>query len=120
MRWRCRAATCMRGAISRWRAAGPRGWAEGKGAVGGGRGRGVNGSVDALAVSGSDVYAGGVFMVAPGGVMTTNIAKWNGTSWSGLGSALGSGINDVVYAVAVSGSDLYAGGSFTTADGSAA
>src|SRR5262249_12620255 len=38
---------------------------------------------------------------------------WNGSSWS----ALGSGMNDTVAALAVSGSDLYAGGYFTTAGG---
>jgi hypothetical protein len=44
------------------------------------------------------------------------IAQWNGSSWS----ALGSGMNSDVYALAVSGSTLYAGGDFTTAGGSAA
>src|SRR6266498_2009258 len=66
-------------------------------------GSGINYPVSALAVSGSDVYAGGSFTIA-GGVAASNIAKWNGSSWS----ALGSGVNDVVDALAVSGSDLYA------------
>ena len=48
-----------------------------------------------------------------GGSPATNIAKWNGSSWS----ALGSGMNSRVAALAVSGSDLYAGGEFTTAGG---
>ena len=73
LRWRCRAATCMRGAISRRRAA----------------------------------------------ARPTNIAKWNGSSWSALGSGMGRGDIGVI-ALAVSGSDLYAGGYFTTAGGSAA
>ena len=77
---------------------------------------GPNAHVYALAVSGSDVYAGGDFTTA-GGSAANNIAKWDGSSWS----ALGSGMNgDSVYALAVSGSDLYAGGDFTTAGGSAA
>src|SRR5207237_8615636 len=42
-----------------------------------------------------------------------SIAKWDGSSWT----ALGSGVNYAVYALAVSGSDLYAGGTFTTAGG---
>ena len=71
--------------------------------------------VAALAVSGSDVYAGGAFTTA-GGSTATNIAKWNGSTWS----ALGSGMDGSVHALAVSGSDLYAGGGFTTAGGSAA
>src|SRR5207244_2479119 len=62
-------------------------------------------SVNALAVSGSDLYAGGSFTNA-GGVAATNIAKWNGSTWS----ALGSGMNGFVSALAVSGTDLYAGG----------
>ena len=42
------------------------------------------------------------------------IAKWNGSAWS----ALGSGMNGAVYALAVDGAgNLYAGGEFTTAGG---
>jgi hypothetical protein len=69
----------------------------------------------ALAASGSSVYAGGGFTTA-GGVAATNIAKWDGNSWS----ALGSGVNNGVAALAVSGSVVYAGGNFTTAGGVAA
>jgi trimeric autotransporter adhesin len=71
--------------------------------------------VNALAVSGSTLYAGGDFTTA-GGSAANYIAQWNGSSWS----ALGSGMNSDVYALAVSGSTLYAGGDFTTAGGSAA
>ena len=60
---------------------------------------------------------GGDF-TAIGTALANHIAKWNGSAWS----ALGSGMNDYgcVYALAVSGSDLYAGGDFTTAGGSEA
>src|SRR5256885_11868144 len=75
----------------------------------------MNSNVSALAVSGSDLYAGGEFTTA-GGSAANYIAKWNGSSWS----ALGSGMNSNVYALAASGSDLYAGGYFTTAGGSTA
>jgi hypothetical protein len=68
--------------------------------------------VSALAVSGTDLYAGGYFTTA-GGVSATNIAKWNGSAWS----ALGSGMDHSVSALAVSGNDLYAGGYFTAAGG---
>ncbi len=43
------------------------------------------------------------------------MAKWNGSSWSPLGS----GVSDSVLAIAVSSTgDVYAGGAFTTAGGS--
>jgi hypothetical protein len=75
-------------------------------------------SVFALVVSGNDVYAGGAFTAA-GGSAATNIAKWNVSSWTALGSGLGGSANPEfaphVSALAVSGSDLYAGGFFTTA-----
>jgi hypothetical protein len=44
------------------------------------------------------------------------LPKWNGSNWTPLGS----GVNSNVSALAVSGSDLYVGGSFTTAGGIAA
>ena len=42
-------------------------------------GSGMNGRVSALAISGSDVYAGGSFTTA-GGASANNRAKWNGSS----------------------------------------
>ena len=81
-------------------------------------GSGMNGDVYALAVSGSNLYAGGYFTTA-GGVAANDIAKWDGSSWSALGSGMGR-LAWCVYALAVSGSDLYAGGGFTTAGGIAA
>ena len=72
---------------------------------------GANGTVYAAVVDGSgNLYIGGTFTAA-GNTIATNIAQWNGSSWS----ALGSGMNNVVSALAVSGSTLYAGGLFTTA-----
>ena len=72
----------------------------------------MNGGVSALAVLGSDLYAGGDFTTA--GAITANyIAKWDGTNWS----ALGSGMNGGVDALTVGGNELYAGGNFTTAGG---
>jgi hypothetical protein len=68
--------------------------------------------VNALAVSGTDLYAGAGFTTA-GGVPANCIAKWDGSAWS----ALGSGMNNIVYGLVVSGTDLYAGGYFTTAGG---
>jgi hypothetical protein len=83
-------------------------------------GSGMSINVYALAVSGTDLYAGGNFTTA-GGVAANRIAKWDGSAWSALGSGLGSGLGGssslYVYALAVSGSNLYAGGVFTTAGG---
>jgi hypothetical protein len=72
-------------------------------------------SVNAFAVSGNNLYVGG-FFTSVSGIAATNIAKWDGTHWS----ALGSGLNGPVTALAVSGGDVYAGGWFSTAGGIAA
>jgi trimeric autotransporter adhesin len=79
-------------------------------------GSGMNAEVRAVAVAGSNLYAGGFFTTA-GGNRATNIAKWDGSSWSALGSGLD---GEYVYALAVLGSNLYVGGRFTTAGGRAA
>jgi hypothetical protein len=70
----------------------------------------MNGDVNALAVSGSTLYAGGDFNTA-GSSAANWIAQWNGSSWS----ALGSGMNGEVNALAVSSGTLYVGGNFTMA-----
>jgi hypothetical protein len=82
-------------------------------------GAGMNSSVYALAVLGSDVYAGGYFTTADNSP-ANYIAKWNGNSWSALGSGMGGGLGANpanVYALVLSGNELYAGGAFTTAGG---
>jgi len=76
---------------------------------------GVAGEVDAVALdAGGNLYVGGGFAVTNGGVTANYIAKWDGDSWS----ALGTGMNASVKALAVDASgNLYAGGDFTTAGG---
>jgi len=73
--------------------------------------------------SSGNLYAGGSFDTA-GGIATNNVAKWNGSSWTALGSGMGmsGGISiSIVYGLAFDKSgNLYAGGWFTTADGVAA
>ena len=54
------------------------------------------------------IYAGGEF-TSIGGVPARNIAFWNGRTWS----AVGSGLNNWVDALAFDGDDIYAGGYFT-------
>ena len=76
----------------------------------------MNSTVSALAVSGTSLYAGGVFLTA-GGKSAYGIAKWDGSAWSALTPTLGSGLGmySWVYALAVSGTNLYAGGRISTA-----
>ncbi|RJP55070.1 MAG: DNRLRE domain-containing protein [Anaerolineaceae bacterium] len=74
----------------------------------------LNSTVESLAVDGTDLYAGGLFTVVynEGTTVTgaNRIAKWNGSTWS----ALGSGVNSSVFALAVDAShNVYAGGAFT-------
>jgi hypothetical protein len=74
---------------------------------------GFDGPVYALARVGDTIYAGGYFAFV-NGVRVNHIAKWDGTSWSPLGT----GIDGNVEALAVDGSgNLYAGGEFETAGG---
>lgn len=82
-------------------------------------GSGIGGSLYALAVSGTNVYVGGYFSEA-GGVAANNVAVWNGTSWAALDSGMPGhlkGTDGQVKALAFLGSDLYAGGGFTSAGG---
>jgi hypothetical protein len=70
--------------------------------------------------TGPALYAAGQFGFA-GGIAANNIARWNGTSWSPLGSGLTGGVEQLVMALAVyddgTGPALYAGGVFTQAGG---
>ena len=78
-------------------------------------GTGLNTTVRAIAVSGSDVYVGGFFTDAGGNPNADKIARWDGATWQ----ALDTGLSSTVYAIAVSGSDVYVGGEFTNAGGNA-
>ena len=79
--------------------------------------------VSALAVfddgGGSKLYAGGSFSSA-GGATASNVAAWDGQSWT----ALGQGVSSQVYALEVfddgGGAKLYAGGAFISAGNQAA
>lgn len=89
-------------------------------------GTGVNNSVYVIAVSGSDVYVGGIFNDA-GGVFLAGIALWDGNSWSDIGGGVAWRVHNppappmqfdfAVYAITLSGSDVYIGGVFNTAGG---
>jgi trimeric autotransporter adhesin len=93
-----------------------------------GSANGMSNSVRALTVfddgsgSGPALVAGGSFTTA-GGAAANRIAKWNGTSWSSLGTGAANGVNDMVLDLTVfddgsgSGPALYAGGFFSMAGG---
>lgn len=88
-------------------------------------GSGVNGTVRALVVIGSDLYVGGSFTAASGvidpPVPANSIIKYDTTQTDDAGwSALGSGTNTSVFALAVIGSEHYVGGNFEQAGAVAA
>jgi hypothetical protein len=72
----------------------------------------TNHVIQAVVRKGANIYVAGLFTSIEG-VSANRIARWNGTSWS----AMGTGMNDDVYALAVDGGNVYAGGAFTTAGG---
>jgi hypothetical protein len=91
--------------------------------LGTGSSNGVSGgssSVDvrALAVVGNEVVVGGVFTSA-GGVSANRVARFNTqtNTWSSLGMFSSNGVNDVVFALAVVGNEVFVGGTFTSAGG---
>jgi hypothetical protein len=76
----------------------------------------IDGDVTATVTDGrGNLYIGGGFTIV-GDAIANRIAKWNGSGWS----ALGSGVDSDVDALAVSGNTVYAGGLFTMAGGVAA
>jgi len=87
--------------------------------LGTGTANGVDAQVNAIAVSGSDVYVGGNFVHA-GGNSVNYIAMWDGTKWNTLGTSPNEGVNNNVYGIGTFGTDLYVGGNFTTAGGASA
>ena len=69
-----------------------------------------NDHVDAFETYNGELYVGGSFYSA-GNILANGIAKWNGTSWS----AVGSGIVGEVYSLCVFNGELYAGGYISSA-----
>jgi gliding motility-associated-like protein len=78
-------------------------------------GSGLDGTVIAIEISGSDVYVGGYFQNAGGVEEADNVARWDGCQWHAIGSGLNGG--GTVYAIEISGSDVYFGGDFYDAGG---
>src|SRR5436309_5206982 len=63
--------------------------------------------VRAMVAARRRVFAGGEFSKA-GDSILSNIAQWDGTNWMAMGRGVGA-----VYALAASGSDIFAGGFFS-------
>lgn len=72
------------------------------------------GGVSSIVRYGTKLIFAGTF-TSIGGTPATNIAAWDGVSWSTLGTGIGSG----TMCMAVYGTDLYVAGSINTAGGSA-
>lgn len=70
-----------------------------------------SGPVNALALVGTDLYAGGSFASA-GTTAARNLARWNGTSWATVGSGASNGVDYPVNVLMPLGRDLLAGGDF--------
>jgi hypothetical protein len=89
--------------------------------LGSGAANGVSGFVDALAVSGSGLYVGGLFIQA-GAVPVRNIARFDtiNQTWATLGSGATNGVSNSVHALAVTGTMVYVGGQFSDAGGAPA
>jgi hypothetical protein len=97
--------------------------------LGSGTDNGVSGSVNAMVLDSSgNLYVAGSFSTA-GGKRVNSIAKWNGTTWSALGTGDYPGVNSGVLASGGaagtisslafdSNGKLYVGGNFSYAGGS--
>lgn len=85
-------------------------------------GLGLDGEVRALCVhddgNGPALYAGGVFTLA-GAVAASNVARFDGTNWSSLGSGVNGAVETMSSFDFGFGPRLFVGGTFTSAGGQA-
>ena len=88
------------------------------GNVGGGA---LNSSVRAIAISGSNIYVGGIFTGAAGNAAASLVARWDGTNWQALPGPGGAAPFPYgeVNAIVVAGTNVYVGGDFPSAGGDA-
>ena len=80
-----------------------------------------NGRIRDILIDGANVYVAGDFTTM-GASSYARIVKYNGSTWSGLGTGISGGgnVTTTVYALAKSGGMIFAGGVFSTAGGSPA
>jgi hypothetical protein len=104
------------GALATWAlAAGPGGW-DHLGDHGTAGSKSLNLVASALEVSpAGTLYVGGKFTDAGGIANADRIAKWNGSSWSAVSSSAEQIANGEVFAIAIAGGKVYAGGTFANA-----
>lgn len=74
-------------------------------------GSGMDTSVYALAVLTTNLYAGGRFLFA-GGATNNRVARWTGSAWTNMGVGIPN--RSVRAMVAVTATNVYAGGDFTS------
>jgi len=90
--------------------------------VGGGVGGYISGGdtitpeISCMAVYNGSLYVAGGFYTA-GGIVTNNIASWNGTAWSAVGTGIGDQGQNGIDCLTSSNGLLYAGGAFFDASG---
>ena len=107
-------------AVATWAlAAGPGGW-DHLGDHGTPGSDSLNLVASALEVTPTGLYVGGKFTDAGGIANADRIAKWNGSAWSAVSSSTEQIANGEVFAIAVTGGKVYAGGVFTNAGNSGA
>ena len=81
---------------------------------------GANDTLQALAVSGQQVFVGGN-LTAAGNTRANYVAGYDGTRWCALNKGIsGAPGSTLIYALAADASNVYVGGWFTNADGSGA
>lgn len=76
---------------------------------------GINGTVNAVSLLGSDVFFAGNFNEAGGLTNVQNVVRWNSTTYKW--SRLGTGVRGQVLAIAAIGQDVFVGGRFEQAGG---
>ncbi len=78
-------------------------------------GTGLNTNATSIAVVGTNVYFAGPYVTNAGGVLVSQIARWDGSQWHDVGGGVVGG--GFINALAAVGTNLYAGGTFTNIGG---
>jgi len=79
-----------------------------------------SGGIRSLAGNGVQLFAGGVEITEVGNISATNIAAWNGSTWSALGSGVIGPFGGQVYSLLCDGGDVLVGGYFDSVGGGSA